>query len=161
MMKKGIDWKKLIISIIIAHSAGVIGGLFTFSEIPTWYASLIKPPVTPPNWLFSPMWLSLYTLMGISYYFIWRKGFKTEQAKIARALYFIQLGMNALWSIIFFGLHSLIFGLIEIIFLWFVILFTMIEFRAIDKKAGYLLLPYLAWVLIATVLNLSILWINV
>nr|MBD3312150.1 tryptophan-rich sensory protein [archaeon] len=159
-MKLKIDWKKLIISVIIAQAAGMIGSIFTFQSIPTWYASLNKPSITPPNWLFGPMWTSLYTLMGISFYIIWTKGFKSKDAKLACALYLIQLGLNALWSIIFFGFKSLVGGLIEIIFLWFFILATMIEFRSINKTAGYLLLPYLAWVTAATILNFSIAWLN-
>lgn len=155
-MKIKVDWKKLIISILIAQSFGIIGSIATYPSIPTWYASLNKSPLVPPNWLFAPMWITLFTLMGIAFYFIWGK----KSNCTAKTLYFTQLGMNSLWSIIFFGLRSLIFGAIEIIFLWFFILATLIEFKAIDKKAGYLLLPYLAWVTAATLLNITILWYN-
>jgi tryptophan-rich sensory protein len=96
--------------------------------------------------------------MGVGFYFIWLKGLKEN--KLAVSLYSIQLGLNALWSIIFFGLHSIVFGAIEIVFLWFFILVTIIEFKAVDKKAGYVLLPYLAWVTLATLLNISIAFFN-
>ncbi|MFA5406258.1 MAG: TspO/MBR family protein [Candidatus Nanoarchaeia archaeon] len=157
-MKRKFEWKKLIISIIIAQAAGMIGSVFTTPSIATWYASINRPPITPPNWLFAPMWISLFTLMGVGFYFIWVKGIKKH--KLASTLYFIQLGLNSLWSIIFFGLHSILFGAIEIVFLWFFILATIIEFKAVDKRAGYLLLPYLAWVTLATLLNISIVFFN-
>lgn len=157
-MFKKLDWKKLILSILFAQSAGLIGAIFTSSAIPVWYATLNQPPITPPNWLFAPMWITLYTLMGISLYLIWKKGLKKN--KIGVKLFLIQWVLNALWSIIFFGMNELLFGLIEIIFLWFFILFTIIEFRETDKCAAYLLIPYLAWVTIATILNFSFVWLN-
>lgn len=157
-MKKGINWKRLIISIFIAQAAGILGSLFTFQAIPTWYAGLNQPPITPPNWLFGPMWLSLYTLIGTSFYIIWEKGLKKNRT--ALVLYSIQLVLNALWSFIFFGLQNLTFGLIEIVFLWYFILATIIEFRTIDKSASYLLFPYLAWVTLATILNFAFVWLN-
>jgi len=154
------NWKKLIISILLAQFAGIFGSFFTAPAIGGWYATLNKPGITPPNWLFGPMWITLYTLMGIAFYLIWEKGFKKEDNKIAGVLYGVQLVLNALWSWIFFGLHSLVGGLIEIIFLWFFILATIIEFRGIDRKAGWVMLPYLAWVTAALVLNFSLAWLN-
>lgn len=151
-----IDYKKLLLAELLAWSAGIIGSIFTFSEIQTWYATLVKPGITPPNSLFGPMWTTLYTLMGIAYYLIWDK----KNNGIARALFYIQLILNALWSIVFFGLHQLNYGLVIILFLWFFILACIIEFRLLDKKAGYVLLPYLAWVTAATLLNASVAWLN-
>ncbi|MBN1923867.1 MAG: tryptophan-rich sensory protein [Nanoarchaeota archaeon] len=160
MKKTSFDWTKLLISIIIGFSPGIIGGLFTYPAIQGWYTTLVKTPVTPPNWLFGPMWSTLYLLIGVSFYFIWKKGFKTPQSKLALTIFSIQLFLNALWSVIFFGLQELLFGLIEIIFLWFFIIANIVEFREIDKKAAYLMLPYLAWVTVATILNLSIVLVN-
>ena len=157
-MLKGVDWKRLLLSILFAQGAGIIGSIFTATAIPLWYATLTKPPITPPNWLFAPMWITLYTLMGISFYLIWMKGLKKN--KLAVKLFIIQLALNALWSIIFFGMQEILFGLIEIIFLWYFILATIIEFREVDKAAAYLLFPYLAWVTIAAILNFSIVWLN-
>jgi len=102
------------------------------------------------------MWIALYALMGVAFYLIWDK----KNSGIAKTLYFIQLTLNALWSWIFFGLHSLVGGLIEIIFLWFFILATIIEFWHIDRRAAYLLFPYLAWVTAATILNFTLAWLN-
>lgn len=156
--KQEINWKRLIISIIIAQSAGIIGSLFTSSAIPTWYATLNQPPITPPNWFFAPIWITLYTLIGISFYLIWQKGL--NKYKLATVLFSIQLFLNALWSIIFFGMQELLFGLIEIVFLWYFILATIIEFKEIDKRAAYMLFPYIAWVTLATLLNFSFVWLN-
>lgn len=151
-MLENINWKKLVLCIVLTQSAGVIGSIFTISAIPTWYASLNKPPVTPPNWLFAPMWTTLYLLMGISLYIVLGK----KNNKTGLTLFYIQLTLNALWSVLFFGLKSVTAGLIEIIFLWFFILFTIIEFKSLDKRAAYLLIPYIAWTTAATILNLTI-----
>ncbi|VVB74471.1 TspO/MBR family protein [Candidatus Tiddalikarchaeum anstoanum] len=158
--KLKIDWKKLIISILITEGAGLAGSIFTVSQIPTWYVALVKSPITPPNWLFGPMWTILYLLMGLSLYIVWKKGIKSSQSKLSVSLFAIQLALNILWSVIFFGMHSLIGGVITIVFLWFFILGDIVETREVDKVAAYALLPYLAWVTIATLLNISILWFN-
>jgi benzodiazapine receptor len=154
-MKK-VKWGLLLGLILLCQSAGFFGALFTTPAIPTWYASLNKPPVTPPNWLFMPMWLSLYTLMGIALYLVWDK----KKNCLAKTLFFIQLGLNALWSMIFFGFHQLVLGLVEIIFLDFFVIATIIEFRDLDRRAGYILFPYLAWLTAATILNLTVAWFN-
>lgn len=151
---------KLIISIAICQLAGIIGSFFTISQIPSWYAGLIKPSFNPPNWLFGPVWLTLYTLMGISLYLIWLKGFKTKQAKTALLLFATQLVLNSLWSIIFFGWHMTDYALAEIVLLWFVILAVIIRFYKISKPATYLLVPYILWVSFAAFLNLSIFLLN-
>lgn len=157
---KGIGWVKLVISILIAEGAGGLGSLFTFENIPTWYATLNKSPITPPNWLFAPMWITLFLLMGLALYFVWQYS-GGRNIKLPIALFFIQLALNVLWSFVFFGMHQILFGGIEIVFLWYFILATIIEFRSVSRVASYLLFPYIAWVTVATVLNLSILWINV
>ncbi len=148
--------KKLVLSIIICELAGIIGSVFTFSAITTWYAFLNKPWFSPPNNVFGPVWTVLYLLMGISLYLALEKGL-TEKA---RNFFGLQLGLNALWSILFFGLRSPLLGLIEIIVLWLAIVFTIKEFYSIEKKSAYLLVPYLLWVSFATLLNFSIWIIN-
>ena len=158
--KSNFEYKRLLLSMLLSFSAAIIGSIFTFREIPTWYAGLVKTPISPPNWLFGPMWTVLYFLIGLSFYYIWVKGFKTYQSKLVLALYIIQLVLNAAWSIVFFGLHSLIGGAILIVFLWFSIVGNIVEAREVSKTAAYLLLPYLAWVTIATILNISVLWFN-
>jgi len=147
---------KLIILILICQMAGFFGSIFTSASIPTWYATLEKPFFTPPNWLFVPVWLSLYTLMGISLYIILEK--RSKKSKTALSIFGIQLFLNAIWSYIFFGLKSPFYAFIEIIILYIVILIKIIKFYQISKKAGLLLIPYIIWVTIATFLNFYI-WI--
>ena len=159
-MSKGSKILKLIISILICQGAGAIGSLFTSPAISTWYAIIQKPSFNPPNWIFAPVWILLFLLMGLSLYLIWSKGFKYKGTKIAIFVFFVQLILNVLWSILFFALQSPLYAFIEIIILWFMILLTIISFYRVSKITIYLLLPYIIWVSFALVLNFSILIIN-
>ena len=154
------DWKKLIISILVCQLAGIIGSLFTTPAIDSWYAFLNKPVLRPPNWLFAPVWLTLYLMMGVSAYLIWQKGLAKKEVKTALAIFLIQLVLNSFWSIIFFGMKNLSLALIEILILWVFILLSIIKFYPTDKKAAWLLVPYLAWVSFASYLTYSILRLN-
>lgn len=158
--KPGISWLALIASIIICNLAGAIGAVFTFDAIPTWYAALNKPFFSPPNWVFGPVWTTLYILMGISAYLIWQKGWQKKSIRSALSLFGIQLFLNALWSILFFGLRSPLLGLAGILPLWLSIALCIKEFYPIDRKAAYLLIPYILWVSFATLLNLFIWMLN-
>jgi len=151
---------KLAASLIFCQAAGIIGSLFTFSAIDIWYAGLNKPFFSPPNWLFAPAWLTLYTLMGISLYFIWRRGLKIEENKKVFYLFLFHLIVNALWSIIFFGLKSPLGALVCIIILWALIAILINKFFKIEKKSAYLLIPYWLWVSFAMILNFAIWWLN-
>lgn len=151
---------KLIIAIAVSEFAGVIGSVFTISAIPTWYAGLAKPAFNPPNWIFSPVWTTLYALMGVAVFLIWRQGFDRKDVKIALAVFDIQLILNVLWSIIFFGLHSPAWALVDIVLLWLAIVWTMVVFYKISKPAVWLLVPYLLWVSFATYLNYAIWTLN-
>jgi benzodiazapine receptor len=151
---------KLVVSIVACQCAGIIGSIFTRSAIPTWYATIQKPPFTPPNWLFLPAWITLYVLMGVSAFLIWRRGLDDRRTRIALIIFLIQLILNALWSVAFFGLESPLYGVIVIIALWVAILFTLLRFFKISKAAGILLIPYILWVSFAAVLNTSILVLN-
>lgn len=159
-MGKGSKIIKLVISILVCQGAGAIGSLFTTPAISTWYATIQKPSFNPPNWIFAPVWTLLFLLMGISLYLIWSRGFRDKETKIALVIFSTQLLLNILWSILFFGLQSPLYAFIEIIILWMAILLTIISFYKISKTAAYLLLPYIAWVSFASVLNFSILIIN-
>ena len=152
---------KLIISLLIPLIAGFIGSVATISSIPTWYTILAKPAWAPPNWLFGPVWTTLFILMGIALFLVWRKGIWRMDVKIAISIFGIQLFLNVLWSVIFFGLQSLTGGLIEIVFLWITILVTIIMFYRISKVAGILLLPYIAWVTIASYLTYTVYLLNI
>ena len=154
------DVIKLLVSIIACLAAGGIGSLFTFKAIPTWYAGLKKPPYTPPNWVFGPVWTTLYILMGISVFLVWKNGLSTSSEIVAFAIFWVQLCVNALWSVIFFGIKSKGGGIITIIFLWFLILATIVVSFPVSLWAGVLLIPYIVWVSIASYLNISIWWLN-
>lgn len=151
---------KLIISIVICQLAGIVGSLFTVPSIPSWYASLNKPEFNPPNWIFSPVWITLFLLMGISLYIIWSSKTKISYKKTAFIFFGVQLLLNTLWSIIFFGFQAPFYAFIEIILLWFSILITIIVFYRISRPAAYLLVPYILWVSFAAVLNFFIFILN-
>ena len=154
------DVIKLVISIIACFAAAGIGSLFTFKAIPNWYAGLKKPSYTPPNWAFGPVWTALYLLMGISVFLVWQKGLATNGALFAFILFWIQLVVNAIWSIVFFGKKSKGGGVITIIVLWLLIMVTMITSFRVSDWAGALLIPYIMWVSIASYLNIGIWLLN-
>lgn len=149
----------LIFSILICQLAGIIGGLFTSSSVNSWYKELVKPSFNPPSWVFSPVWITLYLLMGVSLYLIWIKK-KNKQKNTALTWFYIQLGLNILWSILFFGLKQPLLAFVEIIVLDFAILMTMIKSYRLSKTACYLMLPYILWVSFAAVLNFMLFYLN-
>jgi tryptophan-rich sensory protein len=151
-------WIKLIASVLICLAAGLIGSIFTTPSIPTWYASLSKPSFAPPNWVFGPVWTTLYILMGISLYLILNKGLKNVRMQVI--VFGIQLVLNAVWSFLFFGLQSLLYGLVGIILLWISIVITIFSFFKVSRKASFLLIPYIAWVSFATIANYYLLILN-
>jgi translocator protein len=151
-MKKNIV--KLIISITIPLLAGFVGSYFTMPAIAGWYSGLIKPELNPPNWIFAPVWTTLYILMGISLFLIWREG----KHYLEMSVFGAQILLNTTWSIFFFGIQRLDVALMNIVLLWIMIILTMILFSRISKIAMYLLVPYILWVSFAGYLNLTI-WI--
>lgn len=151
---------KLILCLVICQLAGIIGVFFTIDSIPTWYAALNKPSFNPPNSIFAPVWTILYVMMGISMFLIWKEGLKNKDVKNAFIFFIIQLVLNALWTIVFFGAHSALGGLIIIVLLWITVLYCIISFRKISRIASVLLIPYLLWITFATLLNYYILILN-
>ncbi|MGA2910774.1 MAG: TspO/MBR family protein [Candidatus Microgenomates bacterium] len=149
---------KLIVSVGICLFAGGIGTIFTVSAISAWYAALVKPSFSPPNYLFAPVWTILYILMGISLYLVWKKGVKTKKSREAVYTFCVQLFLNAVWTPVFFGYKNIFLALIIIILMLFFIIKTITLFAKIDKNAAYLLYPYAVWVSFATILNFSV-WI--
>ncbi len=152
---------KFIVSIVICQLAGFIGSLFTTPSIPSWYATLTKPSFTPPNWVFAPVWTTLYLLMGISLFLVWRKSASFRNVKPAIYSFAVQLILNIFWSILFFGLKSPLVAFVEIIFLWAAIIMTSLRFYRVSKLSCILLMPYLLWVSFAAVLNFSLWQLNV
>jgi tryptophan-rich sensory protein len=151
---------KLILSILICQLAGLIGVFFTSPVISTWYSSIVKPTFNPPNWVFGPVWTTLYTLIGISLYLVIKDGIDSQGKKKALFVFSIHLILNSLWSILFFGMKNPFLAFIEIIILWGMIVYTMVLFKNIDKRTIYLLTPYLLWVSFAALLNFSIWRLN-
>lgn len=151
---------KLIIAILVSQLAGILGAFFTTPSIPTWYATLSKPEFAPPNWIFGPVWITLYTLMGIAAFLVWRKGLKRREVKSALSIFVGQLVLNTLWSLLFFGLRSPAAAFVEIVALWLTIFAMIIAFEKISRPAAWLLVPYILWVSFAGYLNYMILILN-
>ena len=150
---------KLVLSLLLALSAGRIGSLATTSNIDTWYAGLDKPPYLPPNEVFGPVWIALYILIGISLYLVWTAK-PAPNKKHAYWAFGAQLALNALWSLVFFGLHAPWAGVAVIVLLLASIVWNIYAARAHSNVAAYLLLPYLAWVLFATYLTVGVAVVN-
>jgi translocator protein len=153
------NYIKFIFSIIICQFAGITGSLFTRNSL-GWYYTLNKPFFRPPDWLFAPVWIILYAIMGISVYLIWKRGFSKNDSKYAMVLFFVQLVLNAMWSVVFFGERSIIGGLVIILVLWILIFLTIFAFSRVNLSSAYLLVPYLLWVSYASILNFSIWRLN-
>ncbi len=174
---------KFVFSILVTQCAGVIGSLFTAPAINGWYSSLEKPALSPPNWLFGPVWTTLYLLMGVALYLVWTNQWRVNRQLMTSrkkpwntyserlwtgswqkantiAVFGIQLALNTLWSLLFFVIQSpgLAFG--GILALWFSIVFTIMDFYRISRTAAWLLVPYLLWVSFAAYLNCSLWLIN-
>jgi len=151
---------QLAASIIICQLAGIIGSVFTTSAIPTWFAGLKKPSFNPPSWLFGPVWITLYTMMGVSLYLVWQKRVEIKMVWPAVIFFLIHLAVNASWSIIFFGQKNPGMAFATIILLWLMIVISIALFYRINKTAGLLLIPYLLWVSFASILNYNIWKLN-
>ncbi|MFC1627349.1 TspO/MBR family protein [Patescibacteria group bacterium] len=151
---------KLLFSILIAQLAGLVGSFFTVSSVKSWYLTINKPSWNPPGWLFGPVWITLYTLMGIASYLVWQKRDVNSNVKAALAVYGVHLAMNALWSILFFGLKNPGLAFIEILGLLFFIVLTMVMFYKVKPVTFWFLLPYLLWVSFASALNFTIWRLN-
>jgi translocator protein len=139
--------------VVLCLAVGGGAGYLTSQSVLVWFPTLVKPWFNPPPWLFAPVWTTLYIMMAVAAWLVWlRKG--------SLSLFYVQLALNFAWSFLFFGLHSPALALIDIIALWVAILLTIVSFRKTDTRAGWLLVPYLAWVSFASVLNASIWWLN-
>lgn len=151
---------KLLFAIALCQLAGILGSFATVPAISGWYATIVRPEFSPPNFVFAPVWITLYTLMGIALFFVWQKLGKFDLSSRAVQFFSVQLALNTTWSFLFFGLRSPMLAFIEIIFLWIFIVLSIIEFYKIDKRAAYLLIPYILWVSFAGFLNFSIWMLN-
>lgn len=152
---------RILYVVAICLAVGYLSSLVTQSSIDTWYPTIEKPFFNPPNWVFAPVWTLLFIMMGVAGGLIWNR-LESNEKEVKKALFFftVQLLLNALWSYLFFGLCNIFLALIEIILLWLIIYETYILFKKIDKKAGWLLIPYLVWVAFATLLTGAIYYLN-
>ena len=153
------NFLKLVVSIVICFLPGIIGGFFTTNNLYPWYDTLVKPFFNPPSWVFAPVWTILYTLMGISLFLVIKseKSINNTQGLI---FFIIQLILNGLWSILFFGLHQIFWAFVLIILLIAFICLTIWKFYTVSKPAAFVLLPYLLWVSFAAVLNFTLYLLN-
>lgn len=150
----------LLICILLPLAVGGLSGYLTTANIPTWYASLTKPSFNPPNYLFGPVWTLLYFMMGYALYLITQASADKPTKNKAYIYWGIQMILNFLWSILFFHFHQIDLALVEIVILWASILLTILTFAKISKKAAWLMVPYIAWVSFATLLNAAIYLLN-
>lgn len=157
---KGPVLLKLAAAILFCEIVGSLGSVVTTPGPGSWYSSLIKPFFAPPAWVFGPVWVTLFALMGIALFLVWELGTGKPEVRFALGIFGVQFVFNVAWSFLFFGLRSPLLGLINIIILWWLILATIVVFYRVRKGAAYLLIPYIAWVSIATVLNASIYLLN-
>jgi tryptophan-rich sensory protein len=150
---------KLVVSIALPLGIGAVAGLFTAQAIPDWYATLNRPSFNPPNWLFGPVWTTLYFLLGISFFLIWKLE-PNKERNLAIMVFLVQLLLNFGWSFIFFYFKLIGFALIEIVLLWISIVTMLIMFYKIRPIAAFINIPYLLWVTFATILNGSYFLLN-
>jgi len=150
---------KLVVSILLPLGLGAIAGIFTAKAIPEWYATLNQPSFNPPNWIFGPVWTSLYILLGISFFLTWKQP-ATKERNRAISIFLIQLVLNFAWSFLFFYFHQIGLALIDIIVLWILIITMLILFYRIKPLAAYINIPYLLWVTFASILNASYFVLN-
>lgn len=154
-----INWKALVVAILIPLAVGGLSGLFTTGSMMA-FDQMIKPPLSPPGWLFPVVWTILFTLMGIASYLVYSEGAPRSEVSNALTWYGVQLVVNFFWSIIFFNFGAYIFAFIWLIVLWVLIIITTVKFYKINKTAGILMIPYLLWVTFAGYLNLAIYLLN-
>jgi len=150
---------KLIVSIALPVLVGAVSGFFTSTGVDSWYQTINRPSWNPPGWVFGPVWTTLYVLMGIALFMVWRTPVSAERTK-ALWLFGIQLTLNFFWSFIFFYLENIGVALIEIVVLWLFILLSIFAFARISKTAAWLLVPYISWVIFATLLTYAIWKLN-
>ncbi len=154
------DWFKCVVAVVGCEVVGIAGALFTTPEIPAWYATLVKPALNPPAWVFGPVWTTLYALMGVAAFLVWRHGLRQWRVRRALALFLLQLVLNAAWTAAFFRFHNPGLALVDIAVLWLAIVLTIAAFSRTSRAAAWLMAPYLAWVSFAAYLNAALWFLN-
>lgn len=154
------DAIKLVTCLAVTLGVSFAGSLYTTPAVNTWYAALRKPPFTPPAWVFAPVWIALYVMMALAAFLVWRVGARSRWVVAALIGFAVQLGLNFLWSVIFFGWKQPGWAMVDIIALWIMIAATMVLFARVSAPASWLLAPYIIWVTFASVLNFEIWRLN-
>lgn len=154
------SWLTLLFFIVLCNGVGIVGSFAVMGEVGTWYATLLKPSFSPPNWVFAPVWTVLYTLMGVATWLMLQAKAEKHAQRNALLVFFLQLFLNGIWSPIFFGAHAVGPALLVIYAILFSIVVTMFLFHSIRPLAAYLLFPYLFWVAFASTLNSAIWFLN-
>jgi benzodiazapine receptor len=154
------SYPKLAAAVLFCVIAGSLGSLVTLTGPGSWYATLQKPFFAPPNWVFAPVWITLFVLMGIALYLVWESGTENRDVKTALGIFGVQFALNIIWSYLFFGLESPLLGFIDIILLWVMIVVTIRAFYRVKTSAAHLLIPYIAWVSLASALNGAVYFMN-
>jgi tryptophan-rich sensory protein len=154
------SYPKLAAAVLFCLIVGSIGSLVTITGPGSWYTTLQKPFFAPPSWVFAPVWITLFVLMGIALCLIWESGTEKRAVKVALGIFGVQFFLNVIWSFLFFGLRSPLLGFIDILLLWVMIVTTIWAFYRVKKSAAYFLVPYLAWVTLASALNGTIYFMN-
>lgn len=152
-------WAEILMPAAAVVAASVLGQIATFPNIPTWYAGLAKPPFSPPNWVFGPVWTTLYVLMAFAAFRIHRLAPSSDKRR-ALTLFYVQLALNAAWSWMFFAAHSPLLGLINIVPQLVLVIATVVAFFRLDRIAGLAIAPLAFWVAFASLLNASVWWLN-
>lgn len=147
---------KLIIAVAIPLIVGGLSGFFTVTGVESWFQTINKPTWNPPNWIFGPVWTTLYAMMGVALFLVWKSETSVVLKKTAIILFATQLVLNFFWSFIFFNQHQMGWALVEIIALWIFILLTIFAFANVSKLAAWLLVPYISWVSFAAILNYTL-----
>jgi tryptophan-rich sensory protein len=151
---------RLLVAVALPLAAGILGAFLTVDSVRDWYPSLVRPSFAPPSWVFGPVWTTLYVMMGVASWMVWRTGAGTPEVRGALVIYGVQLALNFAWSPLFFGLRQPALALVDIVLLLGLVAWTVVRFYRVSKPAGWLLIPYLGWVAFATVLNAGFWWLN-
>ena len=154
------NWLKAVVSLALPQVAGLTAAAFTVTGEGSWYRTIQKPSWNPLGWLFAPVWTTLYILMGIAFFIIWKSVADEKIKRPAMAFWVIQLVFNFFWTIIFFYTKQIGYAFAEIVLLWLLILITIFLFSRISKLAAWLLVPYISWVSFAAMLNYAIWELN-
>lgn len=150
----------LVLAVLLPLAVGALGSVPTFGAVRQWYPTLVRPSFAPPTWVFGPVWTTLYVMMGVASWLVWRQGLARPEVRTALIFYAIQLAFNLAWSWLFFGMRSPLLALLELLVLLALIAVTALRFAAASRGAAMLMAPYGAWVAFAALLNGGFWWLN-